>query len=115
MRAFLLLTILAAGCTHYPDDCDRRALQQLRTVDRLIEQTRVNLARGYTYEVVESGFRTGIVLCTGGSPVSLCTSNDTGYTRRPVAVDPEAEQRKLQSLLSRREALAEATATCTPV
>ena len=115
MRVLMLLMILAAGCTHYPDDCNRRALQQLRTVDRLIEQTRLNLARGYTYEVVDRGYRTGIVLCTGGNPVNVCTSSDTGYTRRPVAIDPEAEQRKLQSLLSRREALAEATATCTPV
>ena len=115
MRTFLLLMILATGCTHYPDDCNRRALQQARTVDRLIEQTRLNLARGYTYEVVDHGYRTGIVLCTGGSPFNICTSNDTGYTRRPVAIDPEAEQRKLRSLLSRREVLAEATVNCTAV
>ena len=115
MRACLLLLIFATACTHYPDDCNRRAVAELRTVNRLIAETRENLARGYSYEVEESGLSAGFVLCTGGHPVNLCTGSDTTYRRRPVAIDPEAERRKLESLLSRREVLVEATASCTPI
>lgn len=105
---------LLAGCTHYPDTCDRRALHELRLVERLIEDTQTNLARGYSYETVETGFRTGFVFCSGTWNAALCAGNDTGYTRQPVAIDPEAEQRKLDSLVQRRNALAATAAECRP-
>lgn len=115
MRPYALLFLLVAACTHYPDDCNRAALNQLRTVDRLIEETRGNLARGYTYVTEDRGVRTGFVVCTGSHPVRFCTSNDRGYRRRAVAIDPAAEQRKLESLRARREELAAAAVSCQPL
>ena len=115
MRPIALLFLLAAACTTYPDDCNRRALHQLRTVERLIEEARANLARGYTYEVEEQGFRSGFVLCSGGSNVRFCTSNEPAYRRRAVAIDPAAERRSLELLLSRREALLPLAASCQPI
>jgi hypothetical protein len=113
MRLIPFLILLVA-CTHYPDDCNRRALGELRVVERLIAETRENLARGYSYETVESGFRTGFVVCSGGYDARICTASTPRYTRRPVAIDPESERRKLESLVQRREALATAMASCRP-
>lgn len=115
MRACLLLLIAATACTQYPDACDRRAVRELRTVDRLVTETRRNLARGYTYETEEYGYRAGFVICSGGDPFNVCTGNDTTYRRRAVAIDPAAEQRKLDSLLARREVLSRAAAQCVPM
>lgn len=113
MRAIPILLLLAAACTTYPDACDRRALHELRTVERLIAETRRNLERGYTY-VTEQRTRSRLVLCTGGDNVGFCTSNEPVYRERAVAIDPASERRKLESLLSRREALAPAVAECRP-
>ena len=115
MRSTPLLLAFVAACTQYPDDCDRRALRELRVVDNLIEETRVNLGRGYAYETVETRFDTDFVFCSGTGNVALCTGSDNGYRRRPVAIDPEAERRKLRSLTERREALVAAAASCRPV
>ena len=114
MRAIPLLLLLAAACTTYPDECNRRALQELRTVERLIAETRRNLDRGFTYVTESQGYRSRLVLCTRSENVGFCTSNDPVYRQRAVAIDPESERRKLESLLSRREELAPAVAECQP-
>jgi hypothetical protein len=114
MRSLVLVLVLLGACTTYPDACNRRALGELRTVDRLIAETRSNLARGYGYERVPTNFSTGFVLCSGGYNARICTGNDTRYTRRAVAVDPQAERRKLDTLIARREELSTAAAACVP-
>jgi hypothetical protein len=113
------LMIVLVGCTTYPDTCDRRALHERRTVEGLIRQTEGNLRRGYSYQIVESNWNTGFMWCSGsgwGHNPAFCTgSNAPTYRRIPVAIDPAAEQRKLESLQRRRAALIEATAECTPL
>ena len=115
MRLVPFLLALLAACTQYPANCDRRALQELRTVNRLIEETRRNLARGYAYELEDYGYRAGLVVCTGGEGVRFCTGNDVRPRRRPVAIDPAAEQRKLDLLRERRERLSAAAVSCRPL
>lgn len=112
MKPILLLLALLAACVQYPDDCNRRALRELRIVDNLIAETQQNLARGYSYEIVETGFDTGLVFCSGQWNASVCIGNDNGYSERPVAIDPETENRKLTSLAARRKALLSATESC---
>jgi hypothetical protein len=112
MRPILLLLTLLAGCAQYPGDCDRRAIRELRVVENLIVETQRNLARGYSYETVETGVDTGFVLCSGSWNAAVCIGNDTGYTERPVAIDPEAERRQLAALNERRQALPSATQSC---
>jgi hypothetical protein len=115
MRLTLLSLLIVGACTQYPDDCNRRALRELRTVDRLIEETEQNLARGYAYQIEETGLRAGFTFCSGGYNTLICTGSDTRYRRRPVAIDPEAESRKLGLLRARREGLVEATRNCRPI
>lgn len=115
MRPFVLLLLLMGACTHYPDDCDRRALQEVRKIDRLIETTRRDIARGYGYETVERGYSTGFVMCSGSHNIGLCTATGPRYVERPVAIDPEAEQRKLALLRERRAEIAPRVETCQPL
>lgn len=115
MRPFALFLLLLGACTHYPDDCDRRALNEVRTIDRLIDTTRRDIARGYGYETVETGYRTGLVLCSGSRNMGFCAANGPRYVERPVAIDPEAEQRKLDLLRERRAEIAPRAATCQPL
>ena len=114
MRAIPILLLLAAACTTYPDDCNRRALHELRTVERLIAETSRNLERGFTYVTEERGYRSRLVVCTRSDNVGFCTSKEPYYRERAVAIDPAAERRKLDSLLSRREELVPAVAECRP-
>jgi hypothetical protein len=115
VRSILLVPAMLAACTTYPDDCNRRALRELRVVENLIVETQRNLERGYSYEIVETGFDTGFVFCSGRWNSTVCVGNDNTYTERPVAIDPESERRKLASLTERRRELRSATASCRPV
>ena len=112
-RLTLLLLLPLVACADPAQRCDRAVARELRTVNELIEETRVSLARGYTYETEYAPVRTGLVLCSGSRNVRFCSSNQSGVRREAVAVDPEAEQRKLDQLLNRREALrTRGTALC---
>ena len=105
MRLLPLLLLLLAACAEPADRCARAISRDLRIVNALIDETRLNLARGYAYETEEARLRSGLVLCSGGGNVRFCTSNRSVPRRVPVAVDPAAEQRKLDLLLQRRDAL----------
>ena len=112
MRAACVCLLLAVACTQFPPGCDTRALRELRTVDRLIAETRRNISRGYTYEYEAYGYRTGFVVCSGGYDVRICTGNDNRPRRRAVAIDPAAEQRKLDQLQDKREQLSARATGC---
>lgn len=114
MKSVPILLMLLSGCAYYPDDCNRKVLHELWVVDDLIEETEENLARGYAYETVETGFNAGFVFCSGTWNTAICAGNDTSYTEQPVAIDPESERRKLDALKQRREALVPAVAECVP-
>lgn len=111
MRHILILGAMAvlAGCASSQDRCIRSATQNLRTVDALIDETEANIARGYAYQTVPGNVSVGISYCGyswGNVGIGVCAGNNTGTTRRPVAIDLGEEQRKLAELRRKRADLA---------
>ena len=109
----LALAFCLAACTApAPSGCDPAAARELRTIDRLIAETRRVVETGYRTETAPAP--TGFNLCLGSARshvgVSFCT-NGAGRTRT-VAIDPEGEARKLDLLLDRRAALLAAHPAC---
>ena len=108
-HALVLLSLLAA-CADPATRCSGPEVRELRTIDRLIDETQAGIARGYRREQVDSG--ANINLCVGSQRsnvgVSFCT--DPGTRTRTVAIDEAAEARKLEALLARRDRLLAAIA-----
>ncbi len=116
MRAAVLSTlVILAACGTPQQQCINRETRDLRVVERLISETQGNLDRGYGFEEV-TVFTTEYVDCTPqvvvpeGAPVPevqqrLCLDEVPETVRRPVAIDLVAEQRKLDGLVDRRQAL----------
>jgi len=120
---FLSPALLAlAACGTPQQECIRMVSRDLIVVDRLIADTQGNLARGYAY-----GKRTISVPvwedCTPlpykghpHPPTRMCWDEETRTETYPVAIDPGAEQAKLNGLLTKRtqlnQSLAPAVAQC---
>lgn len=107
LRLALLLVALVTACGTPQEQCIRTATREVRTLDRLIAETETNLARGYTYEEYQV-VRHEWTRCDDwvhGTPVRMCFEPVWDTVRRPVAIDPQAEQRKLDGLKARRNAL----------
>jgi hypothetical protein len=114
MNRFLLTTALLAlaACGTPQQECIRMVSRDLIVVDRLIAETQGNLARGY-------GFAERTVLvpdwvdCTPNPTPNrpnprtrTCLDERIETERYPVAIDPVAEQAKLNGLLAKRAQLA---------
>ena len=101
-----LLAILAA-CGTPQQQCINTATRELRTIDRLTAETQATLSRGYDLEdhkVVRHVWRR----CDNwvpGTPVRMCFEPEWRTVKRPVAIDPATEERKLEGLIARRKAL----------
>jgi hypothetical protein len=105
-RALLSLPLLVAACATPLEYCINHAQRELRVVNGLIAETQGNIARGYaigtrqdvvTYETTCGG------IAADGTPVRVsCQQVDTRDRRVPVAIDLNAETRKLTSLLDRQ-------------
>ncbi|WP_108263297.1 hypothetical protein [Mangrovicoccus ximenensis] len=108
---FLGLLLLAA-CGTPQERCSSDLSREERRLDALISETRTNLARGYTYETEYRDVNFGMTLCNRGPHVGWCYDHRTRPVRRAVAIDPEAERRKLDALLLKRSQLQ--GASCTP-
>ncbi len=114
----LLFVLSLAACTDPVARCAGPETRELRTVEKLIVETRERLDRGYVLERRDTG--AALNLCVGSRRsnvgVSFCT--DPGTRTQAVAIDTEAEKRKLASLTARREALLARinalTAQCAP-
>ncbi len=104
--------VLVSACGTPEEQCRRAATQELRTLDGLIAGTEANLARGYAIET-ETDLRPRLSFCYGRSGDRLawtfCRDADVVRRQGPVAIDPAAQRRKLDTLRSRRAA-AERTA-----
>ncbi|MEM6740527.1 MAG: hypothetical protein AAF646_10430 [Pseudomonadota bacterium] len=118
-----VLVVLAA-CATPRDACLRASLSEIATLDRLIVETEGNLARGYRIER-EPVVSTGLDFCLGrgihdsGVRIGLryCNSVETRYREVEVAIDPDAERRKLTQLRGKRaeeSRLAQAQAASCP-
>jgi hypothetical protein len=116
-RGVWVLVAGLAACGTPQEQCIRTATRELRTVDRLLAETRANLARGYSYETEEIT-RTEWVICdyvqdpasTPGAPLPkprprYCFDDVTDTVRREVAIDPALERRKLAGLEEKRRDL----------
>ncbi|PPB82169.1 hypothetical protein LV82_00092 [Albidovulum inexpectatum] len=111
----LMLVLALSACGTPQERCIRNVSAELRRLDALIAETEANLARGYGYETREI-IRHEWQICTDliGDPPKpvhrMCLEPVWDTVRRPIAIDPEAEQRKLEGLRNRRAALAPAVA-----
>lgn len=113
----LALCLVLAGCGTPQERCIASLTRDLRIVDRLIVDSQTNLARGYalvtqTIYVTAWDYCTGPVLVQpniGGPPVlipgQMCLDEEPRTVRRPVAIDPAAEKRKLAGLQDQRRKL----------
>lgn len=109
MRLALTLILLAllSACGTPQEHCIRTATREIRTLDRLIAETETNLARGYGFEERQI-MRHQWTRCddwVSGTPHRMCFEPVWDTVKRPVAIDPQAEQRKLDGLRARRKAL----------
>ncbi len=114
MRRALLIALIAtlAACGTPQERCIRTATKDLRVVNSLIAEIQANLQRGYGYETYQTTI-TSWEVCEvrpatteGGKPrVRYCLEDDIVTTRRRVAIDPEAERRKLQGLVVKQREL----------
>jgi hypothetical protein len=109
MRLPLILCALTlAACATPQERCVLNATKELRTVDGLIAESEANLARGYAIER-EYERRPRLTFCAGGIRsnvgLSFCRDTDLYVRDRPVALDPEAERRKLALLRERKARL----------
>ncbi len=107
MRIPIAILVLAAlaGCATPEQACIRDATRELRVLDTLIGETRANLARGYAVQS-ESEPTLRLVLCSKPDDhFTFCTEPGLRSIRKPVAIDPETEQRKLTALMRKRQEL----------
>lgn len=107
----VLICLLAAACATPQERCISDTTKELRTINSLIAETEGNLSRGYAIER-ETQVRPRLTFCAGsyrhrriGAGVSFCSTDDIVQRERPVALDPQAERRKLAQLRERRSAL----------
>ncbi|OYX44524.1 MAG: hypothetical protein B7Z02_05340 [Rhodobacterales bacterium 32-67-9] len=118
LRPALFVLLLLAACGTPQEQCIRTATREIATLDRLIAETETNLARGYALEEREV-VRREWSRCDDwvpGTPRRMCFEPVWHTVKRPVAIDPAAEERKLGGLEARRKALglqaASAIAAC---
>lgn len=108
VRPCLTLLVLAAavaGCAGTSGPCARPEARELRTVEKLIAETRADMARGYRTETSASNPSVNFCLGSGGGTVGVAFCADPSQHRRTVALDMAAEERKLDALEARRLAL----------
>jgi len=113
----MCLCLMLAGCGTPQERCISSVTRDLRVVDRLIAESQANLARGYavvnqTVYVPVWEYCTPPVLVRpkdGSQPVlvpgRMCLDDEPRTVRRPVAIDPAAEKRKLAGLQDQRRKL----------
>ncbi|MCB5408709.1 hypothetical protein [Pseudogemmobacter faecipullorum] len=116
-KPFLALSILSvlAACGTPQEQCIRRNTEDLRTVERLIAESRGNLNRGYAlerYTVTVPDWQPCIRYVPGTKedptprPVSTtCRSWDTETRTRPQSIDLSLEAKKLDQLLVKQREL----------
>ncbi|WP_347311294.1 hypothetical protein [Defluviimonas sp. SAOS-178_SWC] len=114
VRPALIAVALAglSACADTANRCGGPETRDIRTIDRLIAETRANLDRGYTQAREDSGAAVNFCLGSHRSNVGLSFCTDSGTRTRPVALYTAAETRKLEALLARRDLLAARIAAC---
>lgn len=111
------LSLALAACAADPASrCAPAETRELRTIDRLIAETRADIERGYRIVRTDSDPAVNLCLGTARSRVGVSFCTDPGTQSRPEALDTAATTRTLDALLARRERLeaqiAAAVAAC---
>ncbi|MFN3662018.1 hypothetical protein [Yoonia sp.] len=105
--ALIILPLLAlAACATPREQCINQATRDLRVLTNLVTETQGNLARGYAL-AEDQQVRTVRRTCRGRNSDGTtfryrCDETETFTTTRPVAIDLNAEQAKMNSLLERQ-------------
>lgn len=113
MRSILILlpVTLLAACGTPQERCISRETRDLRVVERLAEETRLNIDRGYAMEeytvIVPEWEQCEQRFDKEGKPLPprMCLEDREETRTRPVAIDLNAESAKLESLLAKRDQL----------
>ena len=107
----VVLLVALGACVNSAGYCPpadtRDEERELRTVERLIRDTRTDMARGYREETTygSGGGFVNFCLGGGGSDVGISVCGDPTRRKTAVPVDMAAEQRKLKALEGRRSTL----------
>jgi hypothetical protein len=104
LSSVLLLTL--AGCSEQ-QMCINKATREVRTLDRLINESEMNLARGYRMEDETVMFHRFVVcgpVGQNGRPY-MCFEPEEQTVQRPVPIDPTVEKRTLANMKAKRAAL----------
>lgn len=112
-RALFILPLLVAACATPREQCINDASRELRVLNSLVSETRANIDRGYALEETQE-VRVVQTTCAGtnedGSTFTFaCEETRTVEREVPVAIDLNAEQAKLDSLLERQSQLRTST------
>lgn len=116
-RLLLLLPLALSACGTPQERCINGVTRDLRIVTSLIEETQLNLARGYSmedYTVIQTRWvpcgPPVIITQANGTqqmvqPAPMCLDDYEDTVQRPRAIDPVAERNKLKGLQERQRAL----------
>ena len=100
---FAILTL--AACATPQQQCEARVTRELRTINDLIDETRANIQRGYALET-RTEPRIGLTFCGGNyGHTRFCTGTRFVERKEPVAIDIDAERKKLISLNEKKREL----------
>lgn len=112
LPALLAALALLAACGTPAEQCINRNTRDLRTVSKLVDETRANLQRGYALEEYTVWlpvweYCPALPVAEGEEPKPrrLCMDERAETRTRPVAIDLNAETAKLESLLAKRAQL----------
>lgn len=114
-RLSLAVLILLAACGTPQEQCIAQNTRDLRTVEKLIAEAEANLKRGYGLEKDTISFIRfepclvpGVATPENPNPpprTSMCRERQEQTVTKPVAIDLEAEARKLAQLQAKRKEL----------
>lgn len=97
--------VLLTACIDEYEQCVRNSSKDLNVVNNLIFATQTILDRGYDFEtLVSTEVQEVTCLTDEGIPATCLVEVGTTY-QSPVAVDLDAERRKLDQLLKQRRIL----------
>lgn len=113
MKRLMILLPLLAACGTPQEQCINRETRDLRTVEKLIAETSLNLSRGYameeyvTYEREwqECDIQPPPPKKGNPPPPRMCWESEPVTRERPVAIDLRAETQKLDGLEAKRAQL----------
>ena len=97
--------LFLAACANQYEQCVRNSAKDLRVVNDLISQSHTTLSRGYGFETRIATEIEEVVCLTSLGEQATCLVEVGSTYQTPVAVDLDAERRKLAQLVSQRKVL----------